>query len=553
MENVKVTKKAKRLRSNLSLNIIGAIVFLLIISSLITSAFGLASFTESFKKEYSTTTYHMADSAATLVEGDHLDEYLAGEETVEYLRTRKFLNNYCRRMNVSLVYVIMVDTSDYGHFVSVFNSVNNSVDDTTYVEWPRGFERETTNDEYKQKYKNIYENGSAYETIYRTSGLGSGVHPHITTMVPIKNSSRGVSGILCIQRPIRELEDARRPFLKEIALSAGLLAVFASIIAAIYIRRQFVNPITRLSEEAARFAKENTRGEPLGNISRLSEIANLADSIDTMEEDMVNYIDNLTAITAEKERIGAELSLASNIQENSIPNEFPAFPDRAEFDIYASMDPAKQVGGDFYNFFLIDEDHLVMVVGDVSGKGIPAALFMMVVNIMITDRTWMGGTPAEILSYVNQTICERNKADMFVTIWLGILELSTGKLTAVNAGHEYPAVRHGNGQFEIFKDKHGFVVGGMEGIRYKDYEMTLEPGSKLFIYTDGVPEAETADKEMFGTDRMIQALNQDAGATPQQILANVRKSVDEFVKDAEQFDDLTMLCLEYRGMSPERI
>ena len=194
-----------------------------------------------------------------------------------------------------------------------------------------------------------------------------------------------------------------------------------------------------------------------------------------------------------------------------------------------------------------------MVVGDVSGKGIPAALFMMVVNIMITDRTWMGGTPAEILSYVNQTICERNKADMFVTIWLGILELSTGKLTAVNAGHEYPAVRHGNGQFEIFKDKHGFVVGGMEGIRYKDYEMTLEPGSKLFIYTDGVPEAETADKEMFGTDRMIQALNQDAGATSQQILANVRKSVDEFVKDAEQFDDLTMLCLEYRGMSPERI
>ncbi len=336
-------------------------------------------------------------------------------------------------------------------------------------------------------------------------------------------------------------------------MSAGLLAVFASIIAAIYIRRQFVNPITRLSEEAARFAKENTRGEPLGNISRLSEIANLADSIDTMEEDMVNYIDNLTAITAEKERIGVELSLASNIQENSIPNEFPAFPDRTEFDIYASMDPAKQVGGDFYNFFLIDEDHLVMVVGDVSGKGIPSALFMMVVNIMITDRTWMGGTPAEILSYVNQTICERNKADMFVTIWLGILELSTGKLTAVNAGHEYPAVRHGNGQFEIFKDKHGFVVGGMEGIRYKDYEMTLEPGSKLFIYTDGVPEAETADKEMFGTDRMIQALNQDAGATPQQILANVRKSVDEFVKDAEQFDDLTMLCLEYRGMSPERI
>jgi sigma-B regulation protein RsbU (phosphoserine phosphatase) len=293
MADNKVVGKARRLRSSLSLNIIGAIVLLLILSSLITSAIGLASFTESFKKEYSATTYHMAETAAMLVEGDHLDEYLLDEQKAEYLRSRKYLNNYCRRMNVSLVYVIMVDTSDYGRFVSVFNSVNNSVDDTTYVEWARGYERETTNDEYRQKYKQIYENGSPYEVVYRTTGLG-GLHPHITAMVPIKNSSRGVAGLLCIQRPISELEEARRPFLKEIALSAFLLAVFASIIAAVYIRRQFVDPITRISEEASRFARENTLGEPLDEISRLSEIANLADSITTMESDMVNYIENLT-------------------------------------------------------------------------------------------------------------------------------------------------------------------------------------------------------------------------------------------------------------------
>ena len=546
MADNKVVGKARRLRSSLSLNIIGAIVLLLILSSLITSAIGLASFTEAFKKEYSATTYHMAETAAMLVEGDHLDEYLLDEQKAEYLRSRKYLNNYCRRMNVSLVYVIMVDTSDYGRFVSVFNSVNNSVDDTTYVEWARGYERETTNDEYRQKYKQIYENGSPYEVVYRTTGLG-GLHPHITAMVPIKNSSRGVAGLLCIQRPISELEEARRPFLKEIALSAFLLAVFASIIAAVYIRRQFVDPITRISEEASRFARENTLGEPLDEISRLSEIANLADSITTMESDMVNYIENLTEITAEKERIGTELALASTIQENSIPNEFPAFPDRTEFDIYASMKPAKAVGGDFYNFFLIDQDHLAMAVGDVSGKGVPAALFMMVANIMISNRTHMGGTPAEILEYVNQMVCERNKADMFVTVWLGILELSTGKLIAANAGHEYPAIRRGNGQFEILKDKHGFVVGGMEGIRYKDYELHLEPGSKIFIYTDGVPEAETTENEMFGTERMLDALNQDAEAAPMQILKNVQSAVEDFVKDAEQFDDLTMLCMEYRG------
>ncbi len=262
---------------------------------------------------------------------------------------------------------------------------------------------------------------------------------------------------------------------------------------------------------------------------------------------MVSYIENLTEVTAESERIGTELSLASKIQENSVPNIFPAFPERADFDIYAFMDPAKEIGGDFYNFFLIDDDHLAMVIGDVSGKGVPAALFMMVTNILISDRTHMGGGPSEILTFVNENLCAHNRAEMFVTVWLGILELSTGRLTAANAGHEYPALKRAEGGFEVFRDKHGFVLGGMEGVRYKEYELQLHPGDRLFLYTDGVPEATAADESMFGMERMLAALNEVPDASPEQILKKVRSAVDDFVKGAEQFDDLTMLCMEYRG------
>ena len=258
-------------------------------------------------------------------------------------------------------------------------------------------------------------------------------------------------------------------------------------------------------------------------------------------------MDKQRTLTESTARIGTELNLAKRIQADMLPNLFPAFPERDEFDLYASMDPAKEVGGDFYDFFMIDDDHLGMVIADVSGKGIPAAMFMMFSKNIIANNAMLGKLPAKALEDANNSICKNNSEEMFVTVWLGILEISTGHVVAANAGHEYPAIKSADGGFELFKDKHGLVVGGMEGLRYREYELQLEPGSKIFVYTDGVPEATNADEDMFGTDRMIGALNTDPGAAPKQILKNVRSAVDDFVKDAEQFDDLTMLCLEYRG------
>ena len=535
--------KLKPHLTSMAFNIIGAIVLLLMLFSAVVSVTGYLSFTNAFKREYATTTYHMADTAASIVNGDHLKDYLAGEYVEEYYQTKERLDKFCTGMSVSLVYVICVDTSDYGRFVSIFNSVDNAVDNSIYTEWELGYRRDTTNEEYAEKYQKLYEQSSLYETVYRTKVSG-GVHPHVTTMVPVLGSDFTTKGILCIQRPIREMNDARRPYLINIIAWTIGLCVIGGMFAWYHIRKQYVLPIRKASDEAERFARENTKGKPLGRISRLNEIVSLAEAIDTMETDMVRYIDNLTAVTAERERIGAELSLASTIQENSVPNVFPAFPDRKDFDIYASMTPAKEVGGDFYNFFLIDDDHLAVVIGDVSGKGIPAALFMMVTNILISDRAHMGGTPGETLTYVNRNICAHNPADMFVTLWLGIIELSTGKVIAANAGHDDAAVCRRDGTFELYKTRHGFVAGGMDGVQYRDFELQLDPGDKLFLYTDGVPEATRADNAMFGMERMLDALNAHRAGTPQQILEGVHASVNAFVGDAPQFDDLTMLCFE---------
>ena len=241
-----------------------------------------------------------------------------------------------------------------------------------------------------------------------------------------------------------------------------------------------------------------------------------------------------------------ELAMATEIQESMLPSIFPAFPDRKEFDLHASMDPAKEVGGDFYDFFLIDEDHLGLIIADVSGKGIPAALFMMISKTVLQNYAKLGIGAAEILTKTNEALCAENKTEMFVTAWVGILEISSGKMTCANAGHEYPAVCR-DGRFSLLKDRHCFVLGGMEGSKYREYPIQLKKGDKIFVYTDGVPEATNKESALFGTQRMLEAINRNTALSPKELLGTVRDAVDAFVGDAEQFDDLTMLCLEYKG------
>ena len=250
---------------------------------------------------------------------------------------------------------------------------------------------------------------------------------------------------------------------------------------------------------------------------------------------------------ARRERIENELQLATNIQASMLPHTFPAFPGRGEFDIYASMKPAKEVGGDFYDFFLIDDDHLGLVMADVSGKGVPAALFMMVSRALIRAHLQNGESPAKALENANEQLCESNEAELFVTVWAAVLEISTGKGVAANAGHEHPALRRADGAYELQVYRHSPAVATMGGMRFREHSFELNPGDSLFVYTDGVAEATSAQNELFGSERMIDALNVNPGAEPEEVLSNVMHGIDAFVADAEQFDDITMLCLKYNG------
>ena len=345
---------------------------------------------------------------------------------------------------------------------------------------------------------------------------------------------------------MEELVTGRQKYLQSVGLIAIALSIIACFSTVGFLRHQFVTPVKKIIGEAERFAKENTAPDQMAlrDLSNIKEIRALGDSVAKMETDTLQYMENLMQVTAERERMDTELSLANRIQANMLPNIFPAFPDRTEFDIHASMTPAKEVGGDFYDFFLIDEDHLGLVMADVSGKGVPAALFMMMAKILLYNYAMMGGTPHEVLERLNATICKNNDDSMFVTVWFGIYTISTGKVTASNAGHEYPIVKHGDKGFEIMKDRHGFVVGGMSGLKYRDYEFTLEPGDVLFLYTDGVPEATQADGNMFGTEKLLAALNSKSAGTAKELLETVHREVECFVGDAPQFDDLTMLAIK---------
>lgn len=330
-----------------------------------------------------------------------------------------------------------------------------------------------------------------------------------------------------------------------VALGVMLLSV---IIFYFSIRRHIIKPVVKLTK-AVRTVNESVKNKEVVNtgIRTGDEIEELAVSFEDMNRDLIGYIDENTRITAEKQRLDTELRLATNIQAGMLPDKFPAFPERNDFDIYASMTPAKEVGGDFYDFFMIDENRLGIVMADVSGKGVPAALFMMHSKILLKSYTMMKQTPKAALEEVNRQICENNPEEMFVTVWLGVLDLRTGMFTAANAGHEKPAVKQADGHFELLKDKHGIMVGYMDGIRFKEYELQLTKGAKLFLYTDGVAEATDSNEKLFGTDRMIEALRTAEDKSPKEILAAVDAAVDKFVGEAPQFDDLTMLCIEYKG------
>ncbi|MBR4813420.1 MAG: SpoIIE family protein phosphatase [Lachnospiraceae bacterium] len=374
-----------------------------------------------------------------------------------------------------------------------------------------------------------------------------------TVGLPMKNEAGEIASFMLVDISVENVLVGMGEFALQLTLALVAVTLLLAWLQTKRIKRTLVEPINRISEASVQYV--NDRKNHVSGTEHFSqldihtgdEIENLSLNMASMERELEEYETSLTQITAEKERIGTELSLATKIQAAMLPRIFPPFPERTEFDLYAMMQPARQVGGDFYDFFLIDEDHLCLVIADVSGKGIPAALFMMISKTILQSCAMLGKGAAETLTKMNEALSTNNQARMFVTVWVGILEISTGRLTAANGGHEYPVLKRKDGAFELIKDKHGFVIGGRKNTVYHEYELQLEPGDIIYVYTDGVPEATNANMKMFGTERMVEVLNRIDDADPKALIDGVYESVNDFVKEAEPFDDITMLCLTYKG------
>lgn len=322
-----------------------------------------------------------------------------------------------------------------------------------------------------------------------------------------------------------------------------------------YIEKNITTPIESISSIAKNYV-DDSRG--IANSANIitnlenysiheSEVGILALSFKKMILDLEIYLKDLKKVTAEKERINTELNVAKKIQEDMLPRKFPAFPDRKEFDVYAMNIPAREVGGDFYDFFLVDDEHLAIVIGDVSGKGVPAALFMVIAKTLIKIHTQLGKSPSEVFTTVNNLLYEGNDESMFVTAWMGILDINFGKFTYVNAGHTQPLLKHDNEDYNWLESNPCFVLAGMENIQYPQTEITLKPGDRIYLFTDGVTEAINGHDELFGDSRLLEIMNHTFNPNLQDLLSHIKEEIDVFTGEQEQFDDITMLIMEYQN------
>lgn len=526
---------------------LGVIIFGILLGAII-SAIGYREFTSVLEQQYNDSAYEIAETALQYLNPDRFEEYLStGRQDEEYRRIERLLDDLVEATDTTLIYVARVDESDYRTLTYIYDSVNSQ---SGFDRYPLGYTAIGVDEKYVNNVRNIITKGErATEYLYAYSEESGA---HTTAGLAVRDGKGTIVAILGVEKAMTRLENARNTYVKHV-VTGVLIAVCLFLLAySAFLYREMLTPILAVTDEAKRFADTGAPSDALLSIQKTDEIGVLAKAVHKMESDIVKYMENLTAVTAEKERIGAELSIATQIQADMLPSIFPAFPERPEFDIYATMNPAKEVGGDFYDFFMVDECHLAVVMADVSGKGVPAALFMVIGKTLIKDHTQPGRDLGDVFTEVNDLLCESNSEGLFITAFEGVLDLVSGEFTFVNAGHEIPFISKKGGGFEPYKIRAGFVLAGMEGMRYHCGSLRLEPGDRLFQYTDGVTEATNRDKELYGMERLKEILCRHAGEPPEALLTHVKRDIDAFVGEAPQFDDITMLCMEYRERMEER-
>ena len=339
---------------------------------------------------------------------------------------------------------------------------------------------------------------------------------------------------------VAAMPEAEATFMRDASLYTSIfmqVIIFATLFVFIYIliKRVIINNLQKINDTLGRITKGDLNVTV--DVRSSQEFSSLSDDINSTVTTLKRYIADAAA------RIDKELEYAKQIQLSALPTNFP---ENEDFEIYAQMIAAKEVGGDFYDFYKLNDTTVAVLAADVSGKGIPAAMFMMTAKTIIKDLAESGIPVNDIFTKANEKLCENNESGMFVTAWMGILDLTTGKMQFANAGHNPPLIKRANGEFEYLKTRAGFVLAGMEGIRYRVGELMIYPGDRLFLYTDGVPEATNAENKLYGEDRLLSFMNKNAIAEATEFLPALKANIDEFVGEAPQFDDITMLMFDYK-------
>lgn len=563
-------EKSMNKKSRLAIKMAFGIVLLGVLICAVSSLIGYHQYKATIEKQYNTTAYQCAETALSYLETDQWKEYAQavsafyrGQMTREeldryrseegYQQTQTHIERLREAMDANDVFVFVLDTEELLSYAGTregWEPLHYIFDSYTVPEYSYTLgDSGSFNPDYIQELYDIAVTGRRSDNYF----FSNGDYGYNTAAIePVLDENGEVFALAAVEIPMVTLQVSLRQYLVYAVLVTVVLIVLFILAYVLYLYRYVVRPIDQIAQGTSAFVENNNHmSELLSQIKTKDEIQYLAESFIKMEADIERYINNLTRVTAEKERIGAELDVATNIQKSMLPSIFPAFPEREEIDIYATMNPAKEVGGDFYDFFMVDERHLAIVMADVSGKGVPAALFMVIGKTLIKDHTQTGKDLGEVFSEVNDLLCESNSEGLFITAFEGVLDLVTGEFKFVNAGHEIPFICKQDGVFEPYKIKAGFVLAGMEGMKYKCGSMELSPGDKIFQYTDGVTEATSSRQELYGMERLGRILSDNASLSPAELLPKVKEDIDAFVGEAPQFDDITMLCLEYRQRMKE--
>ncbi|MBR1403758.1 MAG: SpoIIE family protein phosphatase [Treponema sp.] len=530
--------------SVLSIKLLVGALFFGIVMCVINSFVSYKEFKKQVEGLYETVTRQFAETAISYIDPDRIFKWLTDGQDGTWDSMNARLNELTETAQLAYVYLTVV-SPDYKSRIYVFDTVNSQVFNEPFpLGHVESLEKKTP--DYIENLRLLIEKGVSHSYFsYKKDG------GHVTTSIPVHDFMGKTIAIMSVVKPMHEIAEYKTNYLRSLIIAALTFTLLFIGLYALSLVFGVVRPLMFIIDETSHFAEHH--GELSGVLKRIKnrdELGVLAKAVEKMSADMNRYISDLTTATAEKERLGAELNVATKIQAEMLPRVFPPYENHPEIELFASMTPAKEVGGDFYDFYMTDDDHFAVVVGDVSGKGVPAALFMVIAKTLLKDAAYQFATPAEVFTHVNNILCEGNDSGLFVTCWMAFLEISTGKIHFANAGHTSPVLYKG-GKVSYLKSKPNLMLAAMPGVTYADHEIQISSGDRFFLYTDGITEATNAKNELYGEERLLSLLQNTKGLSSKEVLSMVHDDLDDFVREAPQFDDITMLEMILKETKPK--